>query len=396
MTLSTQGILSPFMIKERISRLALADTSLQTLMGYNLGVGSLVDESLNGALMFEPGDVTADGAPRAGNVTDWPGRTGTYDIFNNTREIASARVPGQASARRKPQAVGRVDFTIPRSAETMPLTLEDIHNRRRIGGPSSELDTGGQVYVSFQEKYIAQKFANMVEFQTAAMFRGSYSFTQNGDDLEQTFTGGQTTIDYQIPAGNKSRLDMLGAGNILNANWNVDGSDIPGQLANINKAFVQLTGLGLFNIIINSTTWEDVKNNTAVHTQGGSANVVFEESIRTRPGVYTATLRGLPHFTWHIVDTVLDVWDGSAFTPTQLIPDDRAVFMPNPASDWVEYQRGAEYVVEGPTGSPVLRQGFYPYAYPTHDPAGWNLVAVMNGFPALKVPKALAFGTINT
>lgn len=396
---SIQTILSPLRIKETISQLALPDTTLQTLMGYNLGVGMLQDETLDGALMFRPGDVTADGMPRQGNVTDWDGRVGQYDIYNNTRKIATARVPGQESARRPPQEVGYMRFTLPRSAETIPLTMEEIHNRRRIGGPSSELDQGGQDYIVHQLTTQAQKVANLVEFQTAAMFRGSYSFIQNGNDLQHVFSGGETTIDYNIPAGNKGTLDMLGDGAIIDADWDAAGTDIPGQLAKIQKAFIALTGKRLANIVIDSLGWEEVKNNTAIATQAGSANVVFEESIKSRPGVIRAVLRALPHYTWYIVDTVLDVWDDSTKTEvsTQLIPTGKAVFLPEADREWVEYQRGSEHVVEGPMDRGMaLRAGFYPYAYPTHDPAGWNLSQVFNGFPALKVPKAVAYGDIYT
>ena len=36
----------------------------------------------------------------------------------------------------------------------------------------------------------------------------------------------------------------------------------------------------------------------------------------------------------------------------------------------------------------------YAYAYPTHDPSGWELCAVMNGIPALYTQSAIAYGLI--
>src|SRR5256886_16447910 len=75
----------------------------------------------------------------------------------------------------------------------------------------------------FRSAYLAQRFANLIEFQTAAMIRGQYSYTTDGDLLRHGFTGSDTTINYQIPAGNLNQLDMLGSGNILNADWATAG-----------------------------------------------------------------------------------------------------------------------------------------------------------------------------
>ncbi|HQW51058.1 MAG TPA: ATP-binding cassette domain-containing protein, partial [Tepidiformaceae bacterium] len=44
------------------------------------------------------------------------------------------------------------------------------------------------------------------------------------------FSGGETTIDYQVPAGNLDQLDMLGGGNLLDADWATSSTDIPAHL----------------------------------------------------------------------------------------------------------------------------------------------------------------------
>src|SRR5262249_46346056 len=152
-------------------------------------------------------------------------------------------------------------------------------------------------YITRQEAYLAQRFANLLEFQTAAMLRGSYSFDQDGDELRHGFSGGETTIDFQIPAGNKTQLAMLGGGNILNADWSNTATDIPKHLHNINAAMVQLTGWGLAHVVLTSVAWQYVVNNTKVQAQGGSANVAFESLRRAGPGEFSAVLRALPWIT---------------------------------------------------------------------------------------------------
>ena len=87
------------------------------------------------------------------------------------------------------------------------------------------------------------------------MIRGTYSYASDGDLLRHGFSGSDTTIDYQIPAGNLTQLNMLGSGNILNADWATAGTDIPAQLHAINAAMIQLTGLGLAHVIVTSLGW---------------------------------------------------------------------------------------------------------------------------------------------
>src|SRR5262245_61024476 len=207
MGVSTQQILAPKTILHAVSQMALPGTTLQRLFGWGIS---------------------------GGNTERTSGRSFAYDILDNSRRVATARVPGQASSRQEPQKVGSVAGTFPRSAETISLVDEDLLNRRAFGNRGEELDYGGEAYITRQEAYLAQRFANLIEFQTAAMLRGSYSYLDDGDVLRHGFSGGTVTIDYQIPSGNEAQLDMLGAGEILDADWADTGTDIPLHLQNIN------------------------------------------------------------------------------------------------------------------------------------------------------------------
>lgn len=370
---SIDTILSPPAIIDRISQLDLPGTSLSKLFGFS--VGNFFDQAPNSP------------------AVDHSLRDGAYDIFDTTRRVATGRQPGAVSSMQQPQRVGQVRFTIPRSAETIPLHDERLQNQRQVGAIT--LDQGGLNYIVEQEKYLAQRFANLIEFQTAAMCRGSYSFSSKGDDLEHMFSGGDFTIDYQVPAGNKTTLDMLGAGAIIGTNyWSNTATDIPGQLQSINAAMVNLTGMGLKHVCLTGAGWQYVVNNTKVQQQGGSSNVVFEKLERVDNGEFIAIIRGMPWVTFHVIDYGLEVYDGSSYTFTKMIPDTRAIFLPEPNTAWVQYIRGCEWVTEGPGGAKSLRYGFYPYKINTHEPSGVQLKAVFNGFPGLKRPKAMAYGRI--
>src|SRR5262245_22651998 len=366
MSLSTAQLLAPQTIRKAISQLELPGTSLQNLFGWGLS---------------------------GGNTARQAGRNFAYDIFNVSRQVATARVPAQAMARTAPQAVKNTGATFPRCAERITLLDEDLLNRRQIGGDT--LDQRGEIFVTRQEAYLAQRFANVIEFQTAAMLRGSYVFLDDGDLLRHGFTGTGTMVDFRIPAGNKSQLNMLGGGNILAADWATAGTDIPAHLHAINAAMIQLTGFGLAHVILTSVGWQYVVNNTKVQAQGGSAGPVFESLRRTSPGEFTATLRSLPWLTFHVIDYGLEIWNGTAQTFTRLIENDHAAFLPEPSPRWTQYLEGSEVVTEGPGGPKHERFGFYAYAFPTHDPSGWELCAVLNGIPALYTPSAIAYGQIS-
>ncbi len=364
---TTEEILAPKTILKAVQQLDLPGTALSRLFGWGFGGRNVIRQS---------------------------GRSFAYDVFNPTRTIPTGRNPGQAASRQAASEVESVEGAFPRAAEIISLLDEDLHNRRGIGRAPTVLDIAGENYITRQEIYLAQRFANLVEFQTAAMLRGEYCYQADGDELRHSFSGSGTTIHFRIPEGNLNQLDMLGDGDILPADWGDIESDIPGQLQNINSAMVRLTGMGLAHVVLTGSGWQKVLNNTKVQALGGSANVVFESLRRVGAGEFTAVLRALPWITFHVIDYGLEIWDGSAHVFTRLIEDDHAAFLPQPSSRWVQYLEGSEIVTEGHGGPKSEQFGFYAYGYPTHDPSGWDLAAIFNGIPALYTPQAVAYGLI--
>jgi hypothetical protein len=315
-------------------------------------------------------------------------------VIKATQAIAVGRAPAQSASRQAPQYIRSVTGTFPRSAEAIPLLDEDLLNRRALGHSADELDRDGETYITRQEVYLAQRFANLIEFQTAAMLRGSYVYSADGDELRHAFSGAGATIGFQIPAGNRGDLDMLGLGPIIDELWSEADADIPGQLHKINEAMIRQAGMGLAHVVLTSTGWKHVLENAKVQSQGGSANVAWESMKRVGAGEFTAVLRAVPWVTFHVIDYGLSIWTGSTETFTKLIEDDHAAFFPEPSARWVQYLEGSEIVTEGPGGPRNEQFGFYPYSYPTHDPSGWELCAVFNGVPALYLPDAIAYGEI--
>jgi hypothetical protein len=293
-------LLAPEVYLREVSRLDLPGTTLSDLFGWGMSA--------------------RDPDTQTGNMIDWPLRDGGYDVMNRSQDLASGRVPGTAPYNIAPQKVGKVKFTIPRSAERMPLTDEKLNNQRPTGQAVNVVDTNGENYILRQKRYMAERVANMIEFQSAAMMRGSYTFDQNGDELRQGFSGGEETINFQIPAGNTNQLDMLGTGAIITAPWSTAGTDIPANIvAILNDAESALTGMGIEHAVCNSKTMQYFLNNTKIKGQAGTANTVYEVYNRVGPAEYSVRLKSIPWLQIHVIDYKLNIWNGSAYARTSLI-----------------------------------------------------------------------------
>lgn len=358
MTLPLPQMLQPGVINETISQLKVTNDRLQNF--FNAGASRPVT-----------------------------GRHFAYDVFDETREVAGGRMPGTGPARIQPQPVGNVAGVFPRVHESMPLLYEQISNQRQLG--TLTIDLAGQSYILEQERILAQRYTNHAEFQFAAMIRGSYFFTRNGDDLDVSFTAGTHEIDFQIPAGNKAKLDMLGGGNLL-GDWSNVATDIPANIEAVDAAYEQLTGRNLRHLWLNSITMSQLFNNTKMKERAGTANVMFNRYDKVAASNdFIVVFKGLPNYVFHITNGVLNLQG----TVNKLISDNRCAFMPDPDPTWIQLYEGSEVVVEYPGATPTHRHGRYFWAEPTTKPAGYELIGVMNQIPALKVPLCIAFGTTN-
>lgn len=360
-TLTLGDVLSPKAVNKAISRIKVRNTRLQDFFGFQLG---------------------------GPNVEGFGGRDFFWDYYDDTRKVATARMPGQPSGTVAANPVGEVRGAFPRQAEKVLILHEKVHNLRSIGGPVGVLDERGINYINRQERTLKQRFANAREFQVAAMLRGSYTYTKVGDDLFHDFSGGSQTIEYQIPAANLGDLD-----GIIGVSWDNAAAPIPGDIDAINAQMEIDHGMPLQHVIINSIGMGHVMNNTAVKALAGTANTVFErfEQISGTTD-FLIVLKGIPWLKWHVINEVLDV--GSSYTTTKLIADTQATFLPDPGPDWCAYYEGSEVVTEYTGGPQALRQGFYAWPKPVDDPSGVELKAVHNGIPALFIPKAIKTATV--
>ena len=320
------------------------------------------------------------------------GRNFAVDIFDDTRDVAKMRAPGTGPNTIAAHPVGVVSGKFPRSHEKLPLPYEKISNYRKIGGQMSDLDERGERYIEKQWGILRQRQANFRAAQWALALRGGFDYSVTGDDMDLKVASGTPLINFQIPAGNKAKLDALGDGDIIAASWATAGTDIPAHIQSVDEASQQLTGQPIKHIIMNTKTYAaTIPKNTQVKEQAGSSNIYFDQFRmvdETRHRQFE--LRGLPGYTFHVVNEFYKLRAGTI----KAIPDNYALFLPEPSPDWVATLECDEVVVEWDGGPKAIQVGEYMWANEISEPAAHQLYSVYNGISAIYVPKCVFFGLV--
>ncbi|MES2792740.1 MAG: major capsid protein [Planctomycetota bacterium] len=343
---------------------------------------------------------------RGANVTTIGHRQFGFDIFNDSRAVGRSTAPGAPAAVSTRNPVGVVRGEFPRMHDSLVLEAERLHNRRALGGSSAAYDEGGKNYITRQQRYLGQKAGNFRTMLIGGMVRGAlYAHKRNTDVYyDYTSSNAMWTIDYQIPTGNKSQLNMLGGGNLIDVAWDNPGANIPKQIGEINAAFQVLTGSRLDLIIINAKTWNYLLNNDYVIQNAGSSSPAYielarEEGESENGHPYTtieARLAAVPWVKFLVTDEGLDL---ETATPgvtayTKFIPDGAAWFGPNPTSDYFEMWEGDEPISEGPNQPQQIKAGLDAWTYNSWNPTATQLFVLDNAIPVLFVPAATAFATV--
>ena len=340
-----------------------------------------------------------------GSATSSPGGHFTgYDIFDKTRKIATGRAPGTGPATIAAQPIGHVSVKIYRSHEKLPILEERVFRTRPLGKGWGNVDARGQGYITKQEQFMAQRFKNSREFMVSRMFRGGFDLKVDGENwIPVEKTAGTITIDFQIPAGNISAavpgITIGSYSNIISASFATASTDIITIMMTLNAAFEEAHGYPLRHVWLNTTTFGPLLENTQLSVAAGTANTIFNEfrptGLRSEEGIADTGLefvfKALPWLKWHLYDGGLDV-DG---TFSKFIPDNYAIFLPDPSSDWAEMHEGSEIVRENVVDQGSERYGLAAWTTPVIDPAGWELKTVDNCIPCLYIPKCVVYAKIS-
>jgi len=336
------------------------------------------------------------------------GRQGAYHIYNHLRKVASGRAPGAAAGRRAANPMGRVDFTYPRLFDSVSLNAEVIHNLGRIDNPSVR-DQAGADMIRRQTDSLGELAANWRKAMLVGTLRDSLYIGFDGDDVFFDFeaTAGALPVVQQharMPAGNKSQLDMLGGGDIIDASWATSTTDIPGHIGAINAAFQQLNGGHLAACICTSSTWQKVIQNDKVASIHGSANAPFlvlerdalePEIAKTMKNVYRARLSVYPDVIWYITDEGLEIGAPGSESFKKVVEDDKVMFIGHEPDDGtVACYEGSEPIAEYDAGPETVKVGLGAWSVKRANPTSTDLFVVDNAIVCNQVPNSQAYGTV--
>lgn len=378
MAASIQEVLRPITLTKVISRQLSASKWFLSFMG------------------MEPGGVNEEYFGH--------GREGSYHVYNNTRKVGRGRAPGTAAARAARERIGRVPFVYPRMHEEVGLLAEELHNLARIEDPRMR-DEAGRDYIRRQTATLAQKAANFRTVMVVGMLRDELYVAEDGDDWYFTFTSGSSLyqIKHQMPAANKTQLDMTGGGNIIDVSWDNPSADIPKHLNDIDAAFQELYGGRLENIICTGAIWQHVIKNDNVASQAGIANTPFrrfervvgkkEDGSPLNESVGELTSR--PGVLWHITDEGLDIGTPGSETFTKYVGANEAIFMPNPASlNVFSMMQGSEPIAEFDNGPETLKIGVSAWSKKASNPTETEIFILDNAMAINHIPVSVAYGSV--
>lgn len=345
------------------------------------------------------------GGPAAMNVS---GRYVGWDIFDRTRMIARMRAPGAPPGTRSHKPVGHVSAQVMRLHEKIVILQEYVARTRPLGAQFGTLDGNAQMYVRRQLEFGTQLFRNAREYMVSRLFRGGWGVRYVGDDWYFTELGqGHFDVNMQLPPDHTGRLRLGGDSDIITSSWEDPSTPVISHILKINAAFERLQGRPLRHIWINSVTFGWLLLNTELQAVGGTAYRIFDSMTRremkSEEGIpdtgFDVVFRALPLWTFHVYDGVLaapsSTVDGTdAAQVEKIIPDGRAIFTPDPSSDWCGIINGSEYVAENVMDEGREVFGFHNWTTRVIDPAGWEIKFLDNSLPALFIPKAIAYGTV--
>src|SRR3990167_5493624 len=395
MAISLHDLLTPQVILKAVSQVRKFQGRLGRWIGFQPN-------------RYNPDSVSIEGP----NTRQGDTRFASFRLDNVTRVVAKARAPGTGPASVPPNPVGDVRVSCARFHEKVRLLGEFLGNLSPIIGPNTQIDRGGQNYIGRQTVHLAEKYNNTVELMTIGMLQDNLYFQLNGDNLLPVIGAPAAPnlgfqIPFQVPAGNKNQLNILGTGNIINIGWQNSGAPILKNCLQVQAASTQLSGYQPRHFWMNSLMWYNVLLNSEVRNTAGSSNTPFasytEVAEKAMDGMpmpeFSAQLRGLPWAQFHVADDVVvtgtDVdpsWSSSSGGTFQKVcPDNTVSIVPEPASDWAEMYLGAEYISENAGQPMTLKRGYTFWKEWVTQPSCIELIALMNAIPLLYVPKAVLF-----
>lgn len=334
-----------------------------------------------------PGDILPDSFFRA--TDSIIGNTGTYTKVQSTREVAQAVMYGAPSKQAQLKGVSKVPVTCIHFYEhffhdpnTVALLKSENGGEQRMGA-----ELAARKLKDFMQRFVNVRRATWYQ----ALTQGKIYLDAEGN-LEVSASKAVITIDFGIPAGNKSQLNALGLGNIIAASWATATTPIPTHITQLQKASAQLTGYKITTAYYGAAVPQYVAANTSMKE---FLKMIPSSNIPVQQGQVPngfCELKWVPAYNAFFTDaggTARHFWN-----------DDMIVFTPD------ETDGGWKGLVEGsyaiPTdmgqafndimaalGSLQTIFGLFAYATVVQDPVTIKQYAGDTFLPTINVPKSV-------
>lgn len=195
------------------------------------------------------------------------------------------------------------------------------------------------------------------------------------DNLSVTVKGVTVAVDYGLASGH----DLTAS-----TSWATASTDIDADVETVKRLCTQDSGRQLRYALCGRNVFGYLRKNTAVKTW--FQNYVGADSrFSNFQGDRLENLFGLTWITFRHGYTVSSTW-------TPYIPDDKIVFIPEPAMDWVHRQMGSVRYPTSLYGAPTEFQksyGLTSWSRLHDEPPSAQVFLRWAGFPVLSLPAAV-------
>jgi hypothetical protein len=328
------------------------------------------------------------------------GDTGEYKTYSGTRTNATISPYGAPSKNRQLRDIGVMSVKLLHSIENIVLPVKDYVNLLNYNDLHKQKLGIDEVSRQIREARWTQDNLR-ISALTSMLFKTQIYYDGQGNLLPSA-TGAQTTVNYNVPAGNQNQLNVFGAGNVISATWSNTATTIDVQIRALHQAAVQLTGHELKHAFYGQNVPTYLTSNTNL------GNYFFRDSYSpdgfNPQFIATADIPNpLLGLTWHKAYQSFFV-DQNGNTQS-LVGPDQIVFTPEPSTAWIGFLEGTYPVptkagIVTPAEPSVVtgmetRAGMFAYGTASTDPPTAKIVYGDTFLPVLKIPSAVFVATVN-
>lgn len=364
-------------------------TTLQTVLG---------SDNLTGLTRDVIGNIPGHLIPSGflASTESVSGNTAKYDKVSTTRQAALAVQYGASSVKRNMQGVSEHPVRLIHTFQHQIHQASTLVNLREEGNAGQQMK--GQQTVARQVNDFANQFGNLRKAALYSLLSKGAIYIKADGSLLASSTDAAYTVDYAVPAGNKTTCNVLGDGGILNADWSTAATDIGLQITNLKTAALKKTGYPLRHAFYGSSIPSYIYGNTMA-----KANIAG--SPRLSEQAWTGELpNGLFGLEWHPVnEAFFELADGTA---TDWFAGAQITFTPDPSPEWLDTIEGSFTVpselnisndASSALGSALSEVfGQFGFAEIITDPPGIKQYGGDTFLPVLKVPNAIMTATVPT